>query len=407
MSATRTENTKVVTESFVNLQPFALLFVVIVAGLLIAIPLLPAWVNNLNYSFTGANPMIYWYLSRAAGFVALSILWLSMALGLSITNKIARVWPGTSTAFSLHEYVSLLGLTFALYHGLVLMGDHFVDFSLPRLMMPFSIAYLPFWTGLGQLAFYIWVFVALSFYIRQRIGQKTWRKIHYLNFAMYMMGLFHGAFGGTDSTLTWAKTYYWVSGLSLLGLLAYRIYTTVAPKKAASPKPVAQETQPVPQTSIPASIPRITAKDQVQPAESASTLETPVPVDKQEPAPVSVQAVVEETAISTTDQQEAVSTPKKIMTEPQETKPVDTPILPGITVKAQLLPTTPAHPSSEKTSTDQEAAVSKMILQIKRSMQLDRPPSPWNKKIFNRGQYKDILGPEPMETEKVSISKDK
>ena len=48
MSATRTENTKVVNESFVNLQPFALLFVVIVAGLLIAIPLLPAWVSNLN-----------------------------------------------------------------------------------------------------------------------------------------------------------------------------------------------------------------------------------------------------------------------------------------------------------------------------------------------------------------------
>lgn len=46
-----------------------------------------------------------------------------MVLGLGITNKMARLWPGAPTAFAIHEYVSLLGL--------VLMGDHFVDFSLP------------------------------------------------------------------------------------------------------------------------------------------------------------------------------------------------------------------------------------------------------------------------------------
>ncbi len=157
-------------------------------------------ITNLAYSFSGHAPKIYWYLSRASGFIALTILWVSMAMGLGLTNKLARRWPGAPAAFAIHEYVSLLGLLFAVYHGLVLMGDHYVDFSLPRLLVPFSIKYEPFWVGLGQVAFYTWVIVLLSFYVRQYIGQKTWRMIHYANFVVYMMGLFHGLFSGTDGT---------------------------------------------------------------------------------------------------------------------------------------------------------------------------------------------------------------
>ena len=40
-----------------------------------------------------------------------------MALGLGITNKMARLWPGAPAAFALHEYVSLLGLAFAVFHA--------------------------------------------------------------------------------------------------------------------------------------------------------------------------------------------------------------------------------------------------------------------------------------------------
>lgn len=140
MTVNQIKNREISESSFV-LQPYLLRFVGVVAILLIIIPLLPGLMSNLTYSFGGKAPKIYWYLSRSAGFVAITILWISMALGLSITNKMARLWPGAPTAFALHEYVSLLGLAFGAYHGLLLMGDHFVDFSLPRLLLPFSIEY--------------------------------------------------------------------------------------------------------------------------------------------------------------------------------------------------------------------------------------------------------------------------
>ncbi|HEX6035313.1 MAG TPA: hypothetical protein VFY83_12790 [Anaerolineales bacterium] len=216
-------------KSSVNLEFFLLIILAMSMGLLFAILLLPAWLPNLAASLTGESPKVYWYLSRATAFVSLSILWISMALGLGISNKMARLWPGAPAAFAIHEYVSLLGLAFALFHALILLGDQYIHFTVVQIFIPFStVDYRPIWVGIGQIGFYVWLIVALSFYIRSSIGHKTWRVIHYLSFAMYMMGLIHGLFSGTDSATNWAQWYYWFSGGSLLFLFIYRIINTIA-----------------------------------------------------------------------------------------------------------------------------------------------------------------------------------
>ncbi len=228
-------------ESSVNIQMFMTLLLAITFGLTAAVVLLPVWLPNLAFSVSGADPKAYWYLARATAFISLSLLWVSMALGLGMTNKAARLWPGTPAAFAIHEYVSLLGLAFAVFHALILLGDHYIKFTLAPVLMPFAtIGYQPFWVGLGQLGFYLWAIVALSFYIRKTIGQKTWRLLHYASFAMYMMGLFHGLFSGTDSTAGWAQTYYWFSFGSLLFLFVVRVIGTVIDKLFPANKPVPQ-----------------------------------------------------------------------------------------------------------------------------------------------------------------------
>lgn len=228
-------------ESSVTIQFFLMIMVAMTLGLLVAILLLPTWLPNMATSLMGTDPKVYWYLSRATAFVALSILWLSMALGLGVTNKMARFWPGAPVAFAIHEYVSLLGLAFALFHALILLGDHYINFTVAQIFIPFStVDYRPTWTGIGQLGFYIWLIVALSFYIRSSIGQKTWRVLHYLSFAIYLMGLAHGLFGGTDGSANWAQWYYWFSGGSLLFLVMYRIVNSIFEKRIASPKHVTQ-----------------------------------------------------------------------------------------------------------------------------------------------------------------------
>jgi predicted ferric reductase len=236
-----------VYKSSVNIEIFLLILIAMLLGLLGAILILPAWLPNLATSLTGQSPKVYWYLSRATAFVSLSILWLSMALGLGISNKMARLWPGAPAAFAIHEYVSLLGLAFALFHALILLGDRYSNFTIAQIFLPFStVNYRPVWVGIGQIGFYVWLIVALSFYVRSRIGQKTWRLLHYLSFAMYLMGLAHGLFSGTDSSAGWAQWYYWLSGGSLLFLLVYRIVNTVIEKMVPRPKPaVTQVARPI------------------------------------------------------------------------------------------------------------------------------------------------------------------
>ena len=238
-------------ESTIGVQTFLLVLLAMALGTLTAAVVLPSMAPTLAATLLGTDPKAFWYLSRGSAFLAMSLLWFSMALGLIITNKMARVWPGAPAAFAIHEYVSLLGLAFAIFHALVLMGDHYIKFPLSQVLVPFTATnYRSLEVGFGQVGFYVWLIVALSFYVRSHIRPKTWRAIHYVSFLSYCVALYHGITSGTDTKMLWAQNYYWISGASLIFLLIYRIIVTVSAKfskRVPRPAPVAaslSETEP-------------------------------------------------------------------------------------------------------------------------------------------------------------------
>lgn len=173
-----------------------------------------------------------WYLSRATAFVSYVLVWWSMILGLSMTNKLARIWPGGPTANALHEHASLLGLAFAAIHALVLLADQYIGYTLPQILIPFASSYMPLWIGFGQIGLYLMAIVTFSFYIRRWIGTKTWRTLHFLSFALFVMALGHGLITGTDSSALWAIVMYAGTGLSVLWMTVYRIFVTRETKAA-------------------------------------------------------------------------------------------------------------------------------------------------------------------------------
>jgi len=201
-----------------------LLLLASLGGVVAAVFVLPYWLPGLSSSLVGADAHGYWFLARASAWVAFALLWLSLAFGLLITNRLARLWPGGPTAFDLHQHVSLLALAFALFHALILLGDHYIGYSLATLLVPFaSRDYRPLSVGLGQLAFYALALVGLSFYVRRRIGHRVWRVLHYLSFAVFLLALGHGLWSGTDSGAGWARAMYWGSGGSVLFLTVFRV----------------------------------------------------------------------------------------------------------------------------------------------------------------------------------------
>lgn len=208
-------------ESGIPFMPFA---VAIFLGAVIALLTIPAWVPILGGSVVGTEPKVYWYLSRATGMVGFALLWVSMASGLIISNKMARIWPGNWTAFDLHQFTSLLGLGFGAIHALVLLGNAFIPYSIVQLAVPFSNPeYRPIWVGLGQISLYLSAVVSFTFYIRKQIGNRAWRVIHYLSYGLFALVLLHGLLSGTDSSNVWIGDMYWFSAISLAALTVYRV----------------------------------------------------------------------------------------------------------------------------------------------------------------------------------------
>mgnify|MGYP006935317117 CR=1 FL=1 len=223
--ATSTTQMQEYPDTALSIQSFLFVLLAMGVGAFAAVLILPIWLPNMSSSIFGAEVKAYWYISRGTGFVGLSLVWLSMVLGLLVTNKLAKLWPGVPASFAIHEYVSLLGLGFIILHAVILMGDQYINFNLFSILVPFASSYEPFWVGMGQLGFYGILLLSLSFYVRKQIGQKTWRSLHYLSFLTYILALFHGLASGTDTSLPWAQSYYWYSAGSLLFLVVYRVLT--------------------------------------------------------------------------------------------------------------------------------------------------------------------------------------
>jgi len=217
----------------ISLPAFLLILAAAAVGALAATMLIPRWLPGLLNSLTGSTPQAFWYLSRASALVAYILLWLSMCLGLLISNKLAQLWPGGPTAVDLHQFVSILGLVFAVFHGLILTGDRFLNVSLRQVLVPFALsAYHPFWVGLGQLGIYLMAVVTFSFYIRRQLTHRTWRALHYLSFASFLFALIHGISSGTDSGALGFQMVYWSSGGVFLFLLIYRLLASlIKPRK--------------------------------------------------------------------------------------------------------------------------------------------------------------------------------
>ena len=190
--------------------------------------LLPQIAAALSQPLSALDAKIFWYISRGSGIIAFAMLWLSMLLGLLMTTRTIPRGGSFQAANELHKFISWLGLIFILVHAMILIMDEYIQVSIWQVFIPFTVfGYRPLSVGGGQIAFYMWLVLLLSFYIRRDIGQRTWRVIHYLSFAMFWIVLAHGIFSGTD-TGTWGMNIlYWSSAASVLMLTIYRIMRAI------------------------------------------------------------------------------------------------------------------------------------------------------------------------------------
>jgi sulfoxide reductase heme-binding subunit YedZ len=193
-------------------------------GCLIGV-LLGRWaVHGVASAMAAASPG-FWFVSRAAAVVGYVLLWVSTAWGILISSKAVKEFVPGPLAYALHNVTAWLALGFSAVHAWALLGDRVVSFSPIGVLLPFAADYQPFLTGLGTLTLYLGLLVSLSFFIKRRIGYRTWRMIHALSYLMFVGVTLHGALLGTDSSTTVMQVIYFVAGGSVLFLTLLRILT--------------------------------------------------------------------------------------------------------------------------------------------------------------------------------------
>ncbi len=150
-----------------------------------------------------SNARALWYLTRGFGLVALVLLTLAMVLGLTQTIRFARPgWPRFVVS-GLHKNVSLLALVVLAIHILTAVVDSYAPVHLIDAFVPFISGYRPIWLGLGALAFDLMIAVIVTSLLRDRIGLRTWRAVHWTAYASWPLAIVHGIGTGSDTKLGW------------------------------------------------------------------------------------------------------------------------------------------------------------------------------------------------------------
>ena len=153
-----------ISQVFISLLRFSLIFLFLITAVVIAGFAMPYFMPNLTAVLLQADSTLFWYLSRGSAIVGFILLWLSTVMGLLITTRFGKTWPGMKTSNESHQYISILGLFFTGFHGIMLLGDTYIKATFSQVLIPFAfINFRPVFVGIGQLAFYMWVILVLSF----------------------------------------------------------------------------------------------------------------------------------------------------------------------------------------------------------------------------------------------------
>ncbi|MFF9482760.1 ferric reductase-like transmembrane domain-containing protein [Streptomyces sp. NPDC014733] len=142
-----------------------------------------------------------WYASRAGGTLALILLTATVALGIASGGRAAPHRIGRFEIGMLHRNLSLLTLVFLAVHVVTAVLDPFVHLGWAVLAVPFGASYRPLWLGLGTAASDLLLAVLLTSALRQRLGVRRWKAVHWLAYAAWPLALFHGVGTGTDTRL--------------------------------------------------------------------------------------------------------------------------------------------------------------------------------------------------------------
>lgn len=182
-----------------------------------------------------------WYVARASGLVAWSLLAASVIWGLLMTSQAIRRLARTSWLLDLHRWLGGLALVFTGVHVAAILSDTYVHFGLASVLVPLAAHWHPVMLAYGIASLYLLVAIEVTSLLRRRINRRLWRAVHFLSFPLFVASTVHGLSAGTDSRAPMLVITAVLAGMAVTGLAVTRIARATAadrvPPRARHPRP--------------------------------------------------------------------------------------------------------------------------------------------------------------------------
>jgi predicted ferric reductase len=141
-------------------------------------------------------------LSAYVGLTAVGAVTLNMLLGTLMIFRYSPVrhWPHRRfNYFRLHNFSGYLALSLAILHPLILLLDKTAKFRVIDLLFPVHSPSQPLENTIGAIALYVVALVALTSYLRVRLGRRLWKSLHFTVYIAAAALFWHSLF--TDPAL--------------------------------------------------------------------------------------------------------------------------------------------------------------------------------------------------------------
>jgi sulfoxide reductase heme-binding subunit YedZ len=174
-----------------------------------------------------------WYSSRATGLVSLLLLTGTVVLGALNTGRLALPgWPRFVVS-AVHRNLSLVAVAFLAVHVTTAVIDPYAGIGWLDAVVPFGSVYRPLWLGLGAVAGDLFIAVLVTSLLRQRIGVRRWRLVHWASYACWPVAVLHGpGTATTDRHTTWIVALELSCVAAVTAAAAWRVFSVHPDTKA-------------------------------------------------------------------------------------------------------------------------------------------------------------------------------
>lgn len=169
---------------------------------------------------------LWWYVARASGLVAWSLLAASMLWGLALTTRAFAGRASHRWLLDLHRWLGGLAVVFVALHLATIVGDSFVHFGLADLVVPLASRWHPAGIAWGIVGLYLIVAVEMTSLARRHLPPALWRAVHSLSFPLFVLVTVHALLVGTDTAHAWAQ---WSVIAVSMGVAFLAVARAVAP----------------------------------------------------------------------------------------------------------------------------------------------------------------------------------